>query len=68
MDKKFLQSKPLKEVQKKFEEELNQFSADVAKITDRAELEKLEQDIIKEQDKVKEFIKTVTFEDRKSVV
>lgn len=62
MDKKFLQSKSLKEVQKKFEEELNQFSADVAKITDRTELEKLEQDIIKEQDKVKEFIKTVTFD------
>ena len=68
MTKEFLQEKSLDEVAKQFDDELEGFRKSVNAIEDEALLLDMEQEVIKEQDEVSDYLKDLVYELPKEVV
>lgn len=68
MTKEFLQEHNMEEVAAQFDQELREFNDVVNTIDDVERLEELEQEVIKEQDEVNQYLKEVTYELQPSVV
>lgn len=61
MTKEFLQEHSVEEVAKQFDQELQEFNLHVNEIEDETQLDELEQEIMKEQDEVNDYLRTVQY-------
>ena len=68
MTKEVLQEKSLEEIAKQFDDELEEYVKEVNKIEDRALLLDMEQEVMKEQDEVSDYLKKVEYDLPKDVV
>lgn len=68
MDKQYLKSHSLEEVAKKFDEEMKEYTSQVNTIEDRALILDMEQQLLKDQDEVNNYLKDISYELPKDVV
>jgi hypothetical protein len=62
MTKEFLNENTLEVVAKQFDQELQEFGIQVSEITELDQLDTLEEEIMKEQDEVNEYLRTVQYQ------
>ena len=68
MIKEFLNENTLEVVAQQFDQELQEFNLQVSEIADDKQLDELEQEIMKEQDEVNEYLRTVQYQLPDSVI